>query len=167
MQDIAELERRISSALDRIGQGLDRMPSSVPVAPAPPGEAPARELARVQAALEEERMVTAQLNERLKSVKEKEALLRTELDEKCQRLTRQLDTQGLELQRMRKTAVQLREQLREIREAQLGDANPQLVNKAMLTELEALRATRMTEMAEMEELIAELSPLLEEAPAHA
>ena len=78
-----------------------------------------------------------------------------------------LDTQGLELQRMRKTAVQLREQLREIREAQLRDSDPHLVNKAMQTELEALRATRMTEMAEMEELIAELSPLLEEAPTHA
>lgn len=167
MQDIAELERRITVALDRIGQGLDRMPTVGPAMQAAAGEAAARDLARVQAALEEERMVTAQLNERLKSVKEKEALLRTELDEKCQRLTRQLDTQGLELQRMRKTAVQLREQLREIREAQLRDANPQLVNRAMLTELEALRATRMTEMAEMEELIAELSPLLEEAPTHA
>ncbi len=167
MQDIAELERRITAALDRIGLGLDRMPVGVASARTTPDDAQAKELARVQAALDEERMVTAQLNERLKSVKDKEALLRAELDEKCQRLTRQLDTQGLELQRMRKSAVQLREQLREIREAQLRDTDPHLVNKAMLTELEALRATRMTEMAEMDELIAELSPLLEEAPTHA
>lgn len=167
MQDIAELERRITAALDRIGQGLDRLPTPVPAKEMTLDGALSKDLARVQAALDEERMVTAQLNERLRTVKEKEALLRAELDEKCQRLTRQLDTQGLELQRMRKTAVQLREQLREIREAQLRDADPQLVNKAMQTELEALRATRMTEMAEMEELIAELSPLLEEAPTHA
>ncbi len=167
MQDIAELERRITAALDRIGQGLDRMPAGAIAKDVAFDGAHSKELARVQADLDEERMVTAQLNERLKSVKEKEALLRSELDEKCQRLTRQLDTQGLELQRMRKTAVQLREQLREIREAQLRDTDPHLVNKAMLTELEALRATRMTEMAEMEELIAELSPLLEEAPTHA
>lgn len=167
MQDIAELERRITAALDRIGSGLDKMPGVVPAQEMVPDETHSRDLARVEASLDEERMVTAQLNERLKSVKEKEALLRAELDEKCQRLTRQLDTQGLELQRMRKTAVQLREQLREIREAQLQDTDPHLVNKAMLTELEALRATRMTEMAEMEELIAELSPLLEEAPTHA
>jgi methylthioribose-1-phosphate isomerase len=167
MQDIAELERRITAALDRIGAGLDRLPAAGFARDLAPDEGHFKDLARVQSALDEERMVTAQLNERLKSVKEKEALLRAELDEKCQRLTRQLDTQGLELQRMRKTAVQLREQLREIREAQLRDTDPNLVNKAMLTELEALRATRMTEMAEMDELIAELSPLLEEAPTHA
>ncbi len=167
MQDIAELERRITAALDRIGSGIDQMSGSAPAKESVAVDASSKELARMQAALDEERMVTAQLNERLKSVKEKEALLRSELDEKCQRLTRQLDTQGLELQRMRKSAVQLREQLREIREAQLRDTDPHLVNKAMLTELEALRATRLTEMAEMDELIAELSPLLEEAPTHA
>ncbi len=166
MQDIAGLERRITAALDRIGQGLDRMPVGLADNAGPPDQS-AKEVGRAQAALDEERIVVAQLNERLKSVKEKEALLRAELDEKCQRLTRQLDTQGLELQRMRKTAVQLREQLREIREAQLRDLDPHLINKAMLAELEALRATRLTEMAEMEELIAELSPLLEEAPTHA
>lgn len=164
MQDIAELERRITAALDRIGNGLDRLPGM------PTGkvaDAVVKDLARAKASLDEERMVNAQLNERLRSVKEKEALQRAELDEKCQRLTRQLDTQGLELQRMRKTAVQLREQLREIREAQLTDLDPHMINKAMLSELEALRATRMTEMAEMEELLAELTPLLNEAPAHA
>jgi hypothetical protein len=165
MQDIAELERRINAALDRIGSGLDRLPAAPRAASVPPADT--KDLARMQAILDEERMVNAQLNERLKTVKEKEALARAELDEKCQRLTRQLDTQGLELQRMRKTAVQLREQLRELREAQVGDMDPQLINRAMQAELEALRATRMTEMAEMEELIAEISPLLDEAPAHA
>jgi chromosome segregation ATPase len=165
MQDIAELERRITAALDRIGTGLERLPQAGPAMMQT--DAGTKDTARLQAALDEERMVNAQLNERLRAVKEKEALQRAELDEKCQRLTRQLDTQGLELQRMRKTAVQLREQLREIREAQLGDVDPHLINKSMLSELEALRATRQTEMAEMEELIAELSPLLDEAPAHA
>jgi chromosome segregation ATPase len=165
MQDIAELERRITAALDRIGTGLDRLPTAAHTSAGANNDS--RELARVQSSLDEERMVNAQLNERLKTVKEKEAMSRAELDEKCQRLTRQLDTQGLELQRMRKTAVQLREQLREIRESQMGDTDPHLINKAMLAELEALRATRMTEMAEMEELIAEISPLLDEAPAYA
>lgn len=166
MQDIAELERRISAALDRIGQGLDRLPDARTGA-SRAADVAVRDTSRLQASLDEERMVNAQLNERLRAVKEKEALQRAEMEEKSQRLTRQLDTQGLELQRMRKTAVQLREQLREIREAQLQDMDPQLINKAMLSELEALRSTRMTEMAEMEELIAELSPLLDEAPAHA
>lgn len=166
MQDIAELERRISAALDRIGQGLDRLPETRHGA-SRAADVAVRDTSRLQASLDEERMVNAQLNERLRAVKEKEALQRAEMEEKSQRLTRQLDTQGLELQRMRKTAVQLREQLREIREAQLQDMDPQLINKAMLSELEALRSTRMTEMAEMEELIAELSPLLDEAPAHA
>ena len=166
MQDIAELERRITAALERIAVGVDRLPASAATAAAPVGGGE-KELSQLRAALEEERIVSAQLTERLRSVKEKDALLRAELDEKCQRLTRQLDTQGLELQRMRKTAVQLREQLREMREAQMRDLDPQILNRAMLAELDALRATRQTEMAEMEELIAELSPLIEEAPSHA
>jgi hypothetical protein len=79
------------------------------------------------------------------------------------RLTRALDAQGLELQRMKKTVIQLRESLAALRETQTeAVADPHLVNRAMLTELEALRATRLTEMAQMEEILAELHPLIGE-----
>jgi hypothetical protein len=103
----------------------------------------------------------AQLMERLRVAQEREASQAAEAAGTVDRLTRALDAQGLELQRMKKTVIQLRESLRALRGAQAEAlADPNLVNKAMLTELEALRATRLTEMAQMEEILAELHPLI-------
>jgi hypothetical protein len=151
MSDIEELERRISAAFDRIGQAVDGFVP--PTTGAGTGE--------LQDALLTEQATNAQLTERLRVVKEREASQAAEAAEKVDRLTRTLDAQGLELQRMKKTVIQLRESLRALREAQTEAlADPHLVNKAMLTELEALRATRLTEMAQMDEILAELHPLI-------
>lgn len=167
MQEISELERRIAAALDRIGKGVDRIPARQAQASAP--EAPAAaaasdDVAALRAQLEEERTANAQLQERLRAVKDKDLVLQSQLQEKVEKMTRQLDVQGLELQRMRKTAISLREQLRLLREAQAaGLAEPHLLNKAMLAELDALRATRLTEMAELDEIAAVLDEHLTEA----
>jgi hypothetical protein len=151
MSDIEELERRINAAFDRIGQAVDGFVP--PTTGAGTGE--------LQDALLTEQTANAQLTERLRVVKEREASQAAEAAEKVDRLTRALDAQGLELQRMKKTVIQLRESLRALREAQTeAVADPHLVNQAMLTELEALRATRLTEMAQMEEILAELHPLI-------
>lgn len=173
MQEITELERRISAALDRIGKGLERLPlggggglaaAAAPVASASEAVAAPAEIAALKAQLEEERARSAQLQDRLRSVKDKDLVLHSQLQEKVEKMTRQLDVQGLELQRMRKTAITLREQLRVLREAQAsGLAEPQLLNKAMLAELDALRATRLTEMAELDEIAAALDEHLTEA----
>lgn len=151
MSDIEELERRINAAFDRIGQAVDGFVP--PTTGAGTGE--------LQDALLTEQTANAQLTERLRVVKEREASQAAEAAEKVDRLTRALDAQGLELQRMKKTVIQLRESLRALREAQTeAVADPHLVNRAMQTELEALRATRLTEMAQMEEILAELHPLI-------
>lgn len=151
MSDIEELERRINAAFDRIGQAVDGFVP--PTTGAGTGE--------LQDALLTEQTANAQLTERLRVVKEREASQAAEAAEKVDRLTRALDAQGLELQRMKKTVIQLRESLRALREAQTeAVADPHLVNQAMQTELEALRATRLTEMAQMEEILAELHPLI-------
>ncbi|MDT8855854.1 hypothetical protein RNZ50_12665 [Paracoccaceae bacterium Fryx2] len=170
MSDISELERRITAALERIGKGLDRMAAE----PAAAAEAtatvagPAGVDEGLQAALDEERTANAQLSARLRAVKEREAQAVARLEAQVARMTRQLDVQGLDLQRMRKTTVQLREQLRVLREAQTGgQADPQMINKAMLAELEALRATRLSETAELDEILAELAPLIEMPPTGA
>lgn len=154
MSDIHELERRITSALERIGLALDGMPAPV-TARAEQGE--------LQELLQAERDANAQLTERLRALKERDAGQVVELQDKLDRLTRQLDAQGQEVQRMRKNVIQLRETVRGLREAQTeGLADPHLLNKAMLAELEALRATRMTEIVEMDEILAELKPLIED-----
>lgn len=179
MQQITELERRITAALDRIGRGVDNLPVAATVAapvaatmaaPRPaavpiPAMTPAGDdVATLRAQLEEERTAAAQLQERLRAVKDKDLIIQAQLQEKVEKLTRQLDVQGLELQRMRKTAITLREQLRVLREAQAaGAAEPHLINKAMLAELDALRATRLSEMAELDEIAAALDTHLTEA----
>jgi hypothetical protein len=151
MSNIEELERRINVAFDRIGQAVDGF------VPAPP----AIGTAELRDALMTEQTNNAQLMERLRVAQEREASQAAEAAGTVDRLTRALDAQGLELQRMKKTVIQLRESLRALRGAQAEAlADPHLVNKAMLTELEALRATRLTEMAQMEEILAELHPLI-------
>ncbi len=153
MQSLAELENRLSAALDRIEGGIAALPAKA-------GQTAGPDL---QQALDDERTVSAQLNERLLAVKQKGAEAQTRLAEQVAQMTRQLDVQGAELKRMRNTTVQLREVLRILREASAqGLSDPHLVNRAMLAELEALRATRLTEVAEMDEILAELAPLIEE-----
>jgi hypothetical protein len=166
MQDITELEKRIAAALERIGKGMDRLASQPRGAAHAPGSASGSGAAPADAALraqlEEEKSLTSQLQARLRAARDREA--KGDLQEKVDRLTQELDVQGLELQRMRRVNASLREQLEALRTAQAaGLVDPGLINKAMLTELEALRATRLTEMAEMDDILAALEPHLMEA----
>jgi predicted nucleic acid-binding Zn-ribbon protein len=174
MQTIAELERRITAALERIGTGLDRVSAKPPPPPTTGQEA------LLRAELDEERGLTAQLKDRVAALTERLAKAAAEpkpvhvpaaqaqMEARIDKMTRQLDVQGLELQRMRKITIQLRDQLARLREAaEAGVTEPHLINKAMMAELEALRAARQGEIAEMDEILAELMPLIGEDRAHA
>ena len=168
MQDITELEKRITAALERIGKGVDRLAAQPRPAAAASASATSSAAATpvadaaLRAQLEEEKSLTAQLQARLRATKEREA--KGDLQEKLDRLTQELDVKGLELQRMRRVNASLREQLEALRTAQAaGVTDASLINKAMLTELEALRATRLTEIAEMDDILAALEPHLTEA----
>ena len=164
MPTIAELERRITSALDRIGHGLDRMPAGGGAAG--PAAAPGEATAALEEALETERGAAAQLAERLRAVKDREAKAKGDLESQIADLTETRDQQGLELQRLRKTVGQLRDTLTAQNEAiRAGVSEPQVINKSLLAELEALRAQRRSESAEMAAILTALAPLIEE-PAH-
>ena len=163
MPTIAELERRITSALDRIGHGLDRLPLA-------PGaivhDAPDDDMVALHEALESERGAVAQLAERLRAVKDREAKAKGDFEAQIADLTETRDQQGLELQRLRKTVGQLRDTLTAQNEAiRAGVSEPQVINKSLLAELEALRAQRRSESAEMAAILTALAPLIEE-PAH-
>ena len=163
MPTIAELERRITAALDRIGQGLDRLPASDAPAALPGDDATA-----LHEALETERSAAAQLAERLRKVKEREANAKVEAEARIADLTAARDQQAAELQRLRKTVAQLRDTLTAQNEAiRAGVTEPQIINKSLLAELEALRAQRRSESAEMEAILTALSPLIEEPAKHA
>ena len=164
MQEITRLEGRITAALERIGKGVDRLAAAPrPAAPeAPPPVPPPPADAALRAQLDEQKAQIAQLQDRLRNLKDREP--KGDLHEKVERLTQQLDVQGLELQRMRRTNSALREQLAALRAAQMaGVTEPQLINKTLMAELDALRALRLAEVAEMDEILAALEPHLTEA----
>ena len=70
MSQIEELHSRISAAMERIGAGVEAL--AMPQEAAPPSE-PAEADSDLVAALEDERLANAQLQERLKSIKAKHA----------------------------------------------------------------------------------------------
>lgn len=166
MNEIAELERRISSALSRIGQGIDAvvadLAKGVPAGAAVETGADAAETA-LREALEAERAANAQLTERVRAIKEKQEIMVGSLEKKVARLTAQLDAAGLELQRHKRLNADLTEANRALGEAaREGLTEPHLINRSMMTELEALRVARATEVAEIDEILSELKPLIGE-----
>lgn len=172
MGQIQDLEQRIAAAFARISAGVDAMAERINAAPnvGPQTGVASDEDLDQQSALDEERMANAQLNERLAVLRRQAAASERALEGQVETLTRHLDAQGLDLQRLSSTVAQLREDLRRLREAAVqGVVDPSLINKAMMAELEALRATRSAEANEMNDILSALAPILEaeEARAHA
>ena len=152
MGQIQDLEQRISAAFVRISAGVEAMAS---------GEVAVPEAGQGLVA-----DLSAQLAEAQLQASETEAYLEQQVDT----LTRHLDAQGLDVQRLSGTVAQLREDLRRLREAAMqGVVDPGLINKAMLAELDALRMTRIAEANEMTDILLALDPILqaEEARNHA
>lgn len=171
MQDLADLERRISAALQRIGDGLEVLSSRAGPDAGQGTDVGATlddRLASLRADLESERALSASLRQRIADLESAPPPAATDLPAdvaalyaRIDRMTAQLDVQGLEMQRMRKTVVQLRENLRSLRDAQIANlADPDQINRAMLAELEAMRVARLAEVAEMDEILTELTPLI-------
>ena len=157
MSEIDELERRITAALERIGKSVDGFEA---------GETGAdpEELASLKAALEEEKLVSAQHEERIKK-------LHAKLDAQSTGLADELEAQrmataklDMEMQRMRAANEQLRASNAALREAnENGVGEPHLINKAMLAELEGLRAARAVDAAETGAIVDTIGALLSQA----
>lgn len=143
MSEIEELERRITAALDRIGRSAEAMDTQM-------SGTDADELAELQGQLEEEKLASAQLEERNKKMREKYEEAREALDSQLEGQREAIAKLDMEMQRLRAANDQLRTSnaaLREANEKGVGDAH--LINKAMLAELEALRAARAVDKAEV------------------
>lgn len=156
MSQIEELHRRITAALERIGTGVEGLNVAAPVAEPDTGEVEA-----LRQQLEDEKLVNAQLQERLKSLHEKQERAgeaAAEVQGQQRALMEQLDS---ELQRLRKVNAMLRDNNQALRDAnQAGVAEPHLINKSMLGELEALRAARAADSAEVAAILGQLEPLI-------
>ena len=158
MSDIEDLQSRIIAAMDRIGQGVEAINAR------PPAADPV-ELEALRTELEEEKLVTAQLEERIKKLKSAhQEALETARSDVTPADPAALETLDTELQRLRKANEQLRASNAALREAnEAGVGEPHLINSAMLAELEGLRAARATDSAEASAIMAQLVPLLDQA----
>ncbi|MEL7097918.1 MAG: hypothetical protein AAGM84_03735 [Pseudomonadota bacterium] len=149
MADIDDLQRRLSAAMDRVARALEKVPDA-----ADSGEADA-----LRAALEEEKLANAQLEERVARFKASRANEDAAAEAAQARMT-ELDR---ELQRLRRANDELRASNAKLREANAaGSAEPHLINKAMMAELEGLRAARAVDVAEASAILTALEPLLAE-----
>lgn len=114
MQDIVELERRITAALDRIGVGLDRR--AVPVA----GGTDADEITRLSEALDEERMANAQLNERVRVLHDR--LAGQDGLAEVEALQAQLAAQTDEIATLRRVLAEAGKEIANLRAARAAEA---------------------------------------------
>lgn len=140
MSDIDELQGRIAAALDRIGQGLDQRGQA--------GSANPEEIETLRQELEDEHIANEQLKERIKVLKSRREALEAELAtaQEAANAVAQLDS---ELQGLREANDKLREINASLREANAaGVAEPDLINTAMLAELDGVRAARAADRAE-------------------
>lgn len=159
MSTIADLERRLSRALERIARSATQLAA----APAP-AEAPDKapdEVSELRAQLQAERAKTAQLSERVNAVRQRQESSFTTLERRLARMTEQLDLQSLEMLRLKKANTKLIEANRKLREGVEAQViEPSAVNRALLAELEALKAERAADAAEIEDVLGELTPLI-------
>ncbi len=154
MSEINALEGRITAALERISAGMTQISQS-----APTGDATG-----LQAQLDEERTANAQLVERVKVLKERQDSHIAELEARVSAQSDQLAQLDGELQRMRASHADLRELNAQLRSAAAdGAADPEMINRALIAEIDALNAQRSADAAEVDAILSELKPLIEEA----
>ena len=162
MTEIAELERRLNAALDRIGTGLDGL-----------GGTDTGALDALQSALDDEKMASAQLEERVRSLKDQhDAQLREAnqstadrieaLEAEVAALREESQEAKTQSRNLRQSNQRLQASLQQLREAGLSQVEPQMLNQAMMSELEGLRATRAADRMEVEDILGALKPLLTE-----
>lgn len=153
MSDISELETRITTALERIGLGLAEM--------GPASSDTENETAKVQLALDEERTVNAQLEERLHGLKDQHQTALSELQAELARLRDQVSSEEKTLTRLRKVNADLRANNDALRSAASdGVVEPHLINKSMMAELEGLRAAQAADRAELDSVLGELGAVI-------
>lgn len=166
MSDLTELQTRLGLALERIKAGAEGLEAPVPPAPEVPDQS--EEVAKLTAQLEEERTANAQLEERVRAIKSTQDDTLATLQSEVERLRGMLETEESRTQKLARVNSDLRANNTALREAiQAGVAEPHLVNKSMMAELEALRAVQAADRGELDAVLAELGPLIAAAEARA
>ncbi|MDP2083755.1 MAG: hypothetical protein Q8K20_01030, partial [Gemmobacter sp.] len=121
MSQIDDHEQRLAAALARIAAAAERLAEPPPDAQVQrteePDSAAEVEVARLLRQLDEVQAENADLAARVGAVRDRQAATVATLEARIASLTQQIDSQGIEVQRLRMVNVQLREALRSLREA--------------------------------------------------
>ncbi|KFI33108.1 hypothetical protein CG51_16270 [Haematobacter missouriensis] len=149
MNEIADLERRITTALERLRRGMEDIPT-----PDMDGDG----ALRAALVAEEERNRT--LEARADAIRSEQEALVAELERRVADLAGALDLATEEMGRLRNVNAALSEAMRELREAR--DPEASVLNRALLAEAEELRSRRAADLAQVEEILEELRPLIGE-----
>lgn len=154
MNDIASLEGRLSAALERLQRGLENYAGN---------GAADENLAALSLQLEDEKTANAQLEERVRALKEKQDEIGP-MAAKVSEQSAQLAGLDGELQRLRASNADLRQVAGQLRAAAEGSvADAELINRALMAEVEALQAQRSADRKELDAILSELKPLVEGA----
>ncbi|WP_417263630.1 hypothetical protein [Celeribacter sp.] len=166
MSEISDFEARITAALERIGRAVavaeERAEAATEAASdAPVGgiasEAAEAEIARLHDALEEEKTVNSQLEERVKVIHDRQESHVAALEVEVETLRRQLMDHDREMQKLRHVNTQLRDNNAALRAANaegVGDAG--LIDAGLHAEVEALRVARESDVTELDAILTEL-----------
>ena len=152
MSEISALESRITAALDRIRHGVDGLGAASAVS----------DTDALNAQLTEERTANAQLEERVKALKARQDTRIAELEARVEAQKMQVASMDAELQGLRASNADMRQMNAQLRDAVTkGVSEPELVNRAMMAEVDALQAQRSADAGEVDAILAELKPLVE------
>jgi len=149
MQDITELQRRLSGALERIGHGLEALG---PVAP--DGAAAGPDPSELAAALAAEQDLTAQLEERIRATRDRFETRAAEADKELRDVHALLAAVESDRNRLKLVAETLTATCAQLRDLNAqGVADGDRVNDAMTAEIDALRTMRDSDRGELNAII--------------
>lgn len=168
MSDIADLERRIKEALEKIGAGVEAL-----TAPSATPDVDPNALAAANEALEAEKLANAQLEERVKSLHQTHETQLQNMQQSHEARAKELEAQlealkassmdaRNEVQKLRKTNQHLSASLQSLRQAAEAGVEPHMINQAMMSELDGLRSLRDADRAELDAILGQLQPMLTE-----
>ncbi|MEM8537817.1 MAG: hypothetical protein AAGF56_08135 [Pseudomonadota bacterium] len=142
MSDISVLEGRIAAALARISKAVAERDAS---------------------ALKTGQVTDAELEDRVSALKERQDTQVAKLTARVAAQQDQLLKLDAELQQLRASNAQLRTLNGELRETVIKGIAPELHDAAVAAEIAALQAQRSADAAEVDAILAELTPLIEDA----
>ena len=158
MSDVAGLEGRLAAALERIRYRVEMMEAQSAVGG---GSA---EMDALKSQLEDERTANAQLQERVKTLSERNDAASEPLEAQMAVQAGNVAALDEELQKLRASNAELLDLSGQLRSAATeGAADAELINRAMMAEVDALKAQQSATAAELATILSELKPIVEGA----